>query len=568
MHQLIYTSCRPGMSLNGSGGYTVRAASPGLDQTWLAYAPHLARFDVGSSSRSPAHARFAFHRRQGVSFLAHSIGAVDFESRPASFTHALIDSSGQLGPTEAIGTWGSPFWSRADKKGTSELPVLEALPGDGTLNWATVRRHLQEGHFYAMVEFLLTAWLRKKALPIVLVADADKVASAIWLITRCLSPSAVCDLSFATQDHDPLTAGGAVIGYGGAIDTLPAATLKDRAWFDLSTGKCSDNEPNSTVQFICREARAGNWGAVDAFATCCSDLHIDGVEDMDLLHSVMHESYVCTQKELARAQHRPILLRWLLQDERHARVAVEILADGPDTTQPPTNTLVGLFSETLELKQLLVNTAMAQAAAALASQDVPRAEKLVGLCAGIKGAPGASMLWRRAVEQVEIERLAIEVRITPAERLLALGEASAERSLITRLLDVPHEALPVVLRCPARASLRAEACRAALDRTDAMTQATIEALASQPEVMGRLLRIARDPTAIARAVAAREPHAVLEILNADRAARSQVDFDALVDHVLKTRTVGVQELAGAGFTRYWGLLLQSPELLTYCQHTR
>lgn len=555
MLQLTYTSCRPSMSLNGSGGYTVRAASPKLDQAWLAHAPQLARYEV-SSSRGAAGARLAFHRRQNASIITHSLSVRDHESRLASFTHAVVDPTGQIGCIEAIGMWESPFWKCADDDGTTELPLVETLPANGVLDWPSLQQRLQDERFYAMAEFLLAVWLRRMGRPIVLLADAEPVAAAVWLLTRCLPASALGDLSFASQDHDPATAGVTVVGYGCATKSLPTQVLATRHWYDVRTGEHSGEGLESYAKFICREILAGRWHTIETFLGLCGEMHIDGADDIDLVHRVSHKSHVCTEQEILQAQARPAFLRWLLQDQRHAETAVTILARGATGAPQAVEALVASFSETPERTQTLVRSLLEQAALALAKQDLQRATYLIGLCGGIHGAPDPSALWQRAVEEVGADRLAIETRMGLAGVLNGLGAASALRTLVMRLLKVPFEELPVVLRCAAHASLKAEACRIAVDGSGAMTQATIKALSIQPDVLMQLLRIAADPTAIASVIAACEPASVFDILVVDRALRSRIDIDAVIDHALEAGQIDLRQLATINFSRYWAILLQ------------
>ena len=555
MHQLTYTSCRPGMSLNGSGGYTVRAASPKLDQAWVACAPQFARYDV-SSSKGAAGARLAFHRRQDATIVTHSLSVRDHESRPASLTHAVIDPTGQLGASEAIGMWESAFWKRADDDGTTELPRVETLPANGVLEWPSVQRRLQDERFYAMSEFLLSTWLRRHGRPIVLLACAEPVAAAVWLLTRCLPAPTLRDLSFASQDHDPATAGVTVVGYGRATKSLPTPVLAARHWFDLGTGERSGEGLEPYANFACREILAGRWHTVETFLGLCSEMRVDGTDDIDLVHRVIHESHVCTEQEIQQVWDRPRLLRWLLQDQRHAEIAVTSFARGATAAPRDGDALVAAFSETPERAQTLVGRLLGQASAALAQSDLQRAAHLVSLCGGTKGTPAPSALWSRAVGQVGIDALSIETRIGLAGVLKGVGIDSATRTLVAHLLSVPLEDVPVVLRCTAHASLKAEACRIAVDGSKTMTQATIKALASQPDVLMHLLRIAADPTAIACDIAASEPVTVLDVLVVDDAVHNRIDADAVIRCAVDVGKLDFRQLASTAFAQYWGLLLR------------
>lgn len=555
MHQLTYTSCRPGMSLNGSGGYTVRAASPKLDQAWVACAPQLARYEV-SSSKGGAGARLAFHRRQDAAIVTHSLSVRDHDSRPASLTHAVIDPTGQLGASDAISMWGSPFWQRADDGGTTELPWVASLPANGALDWPSVQRRLQDERFYAMSEFLLSTWLRRHGRPIVLLADAEPVAAAVWLLTRCLPAPTLRDLTFASQDHDPATAGVTVVGYGRATNSLPAPVLAARHWFDLGTRERSGESLEPYAHFACREILAGRWHTVEAFLGLCSDMDVYGTEAINLVHRVIHESHVCTEQEIQQVWERPRLLRWLLQDQRHAEIAVTTLARGTTAAARDADALVAAFSETPERAQTLVRGLLGQAGAALAQNDLQRAAHLVGLCGGTKGTPAPSALWSHVVGQVGINALLIETRIGLAGVLKGVGADSATRTLVAHLLTVSLEDVPVVLRCTAHASLKAESCRIAMSGSKAMTHATIKALASQPDVLMHLLRTAADPTAIACDIAASEPVAVLDVLVVDDAVRHRIDADAVIDYVVDVGKLDFRQLASTAFARYWGLLLR------------
>ncbi|MEX0776358.1 MAG: hypothetical protein WD042_11695 [Phycisphaeraceae bacterium] len=345
MLQLTYTSCRPGMSVSGSGGYTVRAASAKLDRAWLTSAPQLARYDVTTSPSCTAGARLAFQRRDSATLITHSVRVQDYEARSASFTHAIIDPSGTLGPADAVALWGSLFWKRADENGPMDLPILQTLPSDGLLIAANVQRHLQDERSYAMARFTLTAWLRRIGQPIILLADAEQVATVVWLLTRCLPPCALHELSFATQDHDPLTAGVAIVGCSRINGCLPPAARAGRSWFDWASGQSSGQQTAPCVEFICHNARAGNWQEVGAFASLCSDLQIDGLDEIDLVHRVLHESHICTREQFLEAQRRPALVRWLLEDARHVEVAVAAAT----SCAPADQTTLDLSRRLLEL---------------------------------------------------------------------------------------------------------------------------------------------------------------------------------------------------------------------------
>jgi len=555
MHQFTYTSCRPGRSLNGSGGYTVRAASAKTDHAWLTYAPHLARYDVTAPSASGTAPRLAFQRRNNAAIITHSLKVRDHDSRPASFTHAIIDTSGLLRPAAAIGMWGSRFWQCADADGTVELPSIDGLPLDGTISSGVVQRLLQEDRFHELGRFLLAAWLYRSNKPIVIMAQPDKVAAAIWLLANCVPPGAVRDLSFATQDHDPLTAAVAVAGFAGAGRSVPAAVTGHHHWFDLHTGESSPKHDSACSDFICDAARAGDWNAVTAFIARCDALEIADAAEIELLHRVMHESHVCTHAEILRLQHRPQVLRWMLEDARHAKAAISLFTSARAATNDGVRTLAGILSESAERRRQLIDTLLAQAGAALVAGDLSRAEYLVDTCSGITDAPAPSILWQRSLGQLELAQLDLVTRIRMADRLISVGVGPTGQSILNKLLDVPLEALSDVMRCRVRPSVKAEACRYAVQRSGALTQTTIDALVYQPEVLGPLLRTAPDPTAVASVVAVSGPRAVFEVLMTDRAARDRVDIGCVLDHMINSAPTTHRQLASPGFARYWTILV-------------
>lgn len=322
MFQLIYTSCRPGASLDGSGGYTVRAATLKTDPSWIAFAPRLARYEASGSINGTATPRLDCHRRDNATIISHSVGIRDHQSRPASFTHAVIDDSGTLTPKAAIEMWGSPFWQRADNGGPTALPALDSLGPTGELDWVSLGQCLGQESFRRMTEFLLTAWLGRKNQSIILLADAQQVAGAIWLLAHCLPAGVLKGLSFATQDHDPATAGAAVVGYDSMNRRLPPAALAGHYWFDARSGQCSDPAVEAYAHFACKEVLAGHWSDLEKFVAVCEAVAVQSLDQLDLLHRFCHQSHICTEKELLRLHDQPRLLRWLLRDPRHVPVAI------------------------------------------------------------------------------------------------------------------------------------------------------------------------------------------------------------------------------------------------------
>ena len=189
---------------------------------------------------------------------------------------------------------------------------------------------------------------------------------------------------------------------------------------------------------------------------------------------------------------------------------------------------------------------------ALLAGNLPQAERLIRLCAKTTGASG---LRQRAVERVGIERLPIDVRIGLAQMLSSQDVGEVVQAFVARLLDLPPEALPAVLRCTVPVLWKTDACCLAIGRTRTMGEAAIRALARQPEVLCQALSRVVDPTSLAGLVAAYEPCVVLDILAANTAIRSQIDVDAVVENALKSGVINLSQLATIESGRYWGMLL-------------
>jgi len=556
MFQLTYTSCKPGMSLDGSTGYTVRAASAGIEPVWLRVAPQLARFDTSVLSRTSESVRMMFHRKDGVSIAVRTQRTLDHDSRVASFTHAVIDPAGRLGPREAISAWESQFWKRNNDDQSVVLPGVDSLIAGETLNWTSLQQRLERPDFQLLARFVMSAWFSNPAGVVVFSTDAEAMAAAIWLLTYSVPPTMLADFSFATLDHDPAKAGVALAGSCAAPNANTKSTLGKRSWLNARTGECREVASGSYAGFVVSQTAAGNWKSIQAFLDHCEQLDVSDARDLDLLHRVSHESHVCTETELTQVQSRSKLLRWLLQDDRHARVAASLV--GLATTDPKVGAdITAALRENPARIDMLFASFLKRAAEEIRTGNVDAATHWIDLCVSNDRRCEASTLWRTVVERSNCAIMPVATRARIAAKLQAGACTQDSGGLVDQLLTFSGDELAELLRTPINGEMKAQACQLAISRQECLPSFVVELLSRQPQVMSRLLGIASDPVAIASQIAASNPSAVIELLCTDESLRGKVDLNAVLDHLSTKRSVLFESLLTPAVLRYWPVVLKS-----------
>lgn len=565
MYQLTYTSCKPGLSLNGSGGYTVRAASPGIDPLWLNRAPQLARYDIGVPSQGHSSARLAFQRHNGAAIATHTVRTVDHDVRVASFMHAVIDPKGQLGSIDAISAWGSPFWKCSNDESLPDLPKVDTLPAGDAMNWTRLQRWLAQPISGDMACFSLSAWLRYPERPIILLADNDTVAAVIWMLTHSLPSSLLRNFSFATHDSNPATAGMALVGYGSPSGRLPAAALSGRSWFNATTSAHTDNLTESYAEFVVQQAIAGQGTTVDDFVKQCEQLGIETADEMGLLYRVVHESYVCTEADLLNVQRRPNLLRLLLQEAQHVQVAVGLIGRLQTVDPQIDANLAAVFRESPERVNTLVDSLLSRAGEALRASNKQLALSCIELCTANDPKRNIPSLWRKLFGRTDYTVLSIEMRTWVAAQVYKGNGAADNQSLIEQLLTYDLTVIPEVLHLQIDRAIKVEACRLAIEQHGTLSAAAIEALSHQPDVLARLICIAADPIAVAVLVAAHDLAVLLDVIRSDDVLQRRISIETVLTQAAGRIAVPTDQLFTPRLARHWQTLIASshgPQLIS------
>lgn len=224
MKQFHFTYCQQGGSVNGRGGWQMRAVSPGLDETSIK--PYVRFIDYQKpeqASATDAPRRLALCTVQLPNgkrerLLAHSVfvGTEAGRMQDAFFSHAVLDLPDDFDGLDAIKRWGSGFWVEADRPGPIHLPEMSTiLPG--TLSAESTSRFLSDPVTRGWVESCLQAVLliterKPQSGQVFVVAPSAIIASMVHAIGLCLPPSLRPLLTFSTYERKPTDASNLLVG--------------------------------------------------------------------------------------------------------------------------------------------------------------------------------------------------------------------------------------------------------------------------------------------------------------------------------------------------------------------
>ena len=200
MKQLLYTSCEAGKSLDGAGGFQVRAASAGIGPErmraavrYMAYGlPDCIHPSQMAPSSSPV--RLAFLKTPELGpILCHSVsaGLDPTTRRPGNFfSHVLLDVPPAFTVAAAINTWESDSWRRADGPFEATLQDIEGIRATGSLTDEALGQFASSEHGRKMFSFVLAALLtREPDCRIFLAASSQDVAFCVLWTHAGLAPS-------------------------------------------------------------------------------------------------------------------------------------------------------------------------------------------------------------------------------------------------------------------------------------------------------------------------------------------------------------------------------------------
>ncbi|MCG8584876.1 MAG: hypothetical protein MI757_09215 [Pirellulales bacterium] len=361
MQQLFYTSCRAGQSVSGSSGFQVRAKGPSITgdklRAAIAYAGYAlpVTMQPDDNTWQTAPVRLAMLDTQDVGRIVCRsvyVGKDPETGRYGNFfTHMLLDVPEDMSAGRVMQSWESLAWQGSDDGGPTELPDLQRLPKNGTLDHSALSTLLQDEMQTELMRFLLSAYLSGQANQrIFLVAPATEIAICIYGLLMLLDPEEQRALTFSTYESEPLSCTARIVGtwFGesSGVELSSSCFHGSNVGFNPYTGKKSElQHAPEFVNFAIQELRKGQTHQIDKYRALCSKYGASDSATLDVVYRVQSTravtrltkqdaSQICRSPKLATqiaSKYQAYLnqcVTWAEDDEDFFDQTVDALASG------------------------------------------------------------------------------------------------------------------------------------------------------------------------------------------------------------------------------------------------
>lgn len=253
MQQLHYTSCVPGRSVSGRGGFQIRAASPELAADhqrnllgFLGYRLPIGYDDDTIAEQSPI--RLALLESVSGRCLVRSVPAGRDPTTQRSgnfFSHVLTGLPEDFTASDAASLIHAPFWVQGDGDYSNELPLLERFPS--LQNPFEVNYFEAKGR--ALLQFLALGVLGlRDGQRLFVVAEPDRIAWAVHALGHFFPRQFLRNVTFSTYEREPLSSPATIVGTwwrDATLDLEPFCYDGAGLGFNSITSKCSPLPPPS-----------------------------------------------------------------------------------------------------------------------------------------------------------------------------------------------------------------------------------------------------------------------------------------------------------------------------------
>jgi len=328
MKQLYYTSCRPGKSVSGCGGFQIRSVTPALGPEQRRSAIRHAGYqmpanmlDAATLADMPLRLALLDTPELGrVLYHTTYVGKDPSTGREGNvFSHVLIGVPATVTARSAILTLGNGDWICADGDFPTELPEIDRLSKADRWNDSGAVEFLAEEHHRTLLQFVLSAILTTASdQRIFVAAHGSTISWIVYCLTRILPEKMISDFTFSTFELDPLNARARLIGSWRGEHTqsdLPDACYNGSSvGYNPLTGRMSPLScPPRYVEFAIDCFANGDLEAIDEVLEACSVLDVSETQTLELVYRLRKQEDDLSDSEFREALQRPKLVRFALK---------------------------------------------------------------------------------------------------------------------------------------------------------------------------------------------------------------------------------------------------------------
>lgn len=468
MKQLYYTSCVPGRSASGQGGFQIRAASPSLTaerrRGLLSHVGYRLPCGFDEDTRpDDAPARLALLDTDSGRVLLRSgyVGRDPTTNRTGNFfSHVLADLPTDCDAVAAAQLFDAPFWVRSDGAGPIDLPELAALPSVAVPPQKLAGFAAEHGE---VIRFLFLGLL--SAAPhqrLFVVAHPEDVALAVIVVGRMLPPELRKGITFSTYEREPLSSPARIVGAYWRDATLDLeGTCYDGAGISLNTisGRSSPlPTPSPFAKFALEAIEQRREGDLAKFYSQCHDFPLVTPAALDLAFRLVQSGKEVTREEFVQTLAYPEMARgvcgrsgvvdqivqWGLQD---ATFRAQHFAAASRHVAPVSRLIAAIVRQVVTLS---------------AAQDFATARVTLDELPARAASDAVALVHDELARVVDRASLSDEAHFFLLPYLLQAKGASAEAR--DRWLYVPPARLPRLLDLPLTDADKLRACELSLAR--------------------------------------------------------------------------------------------------------
>jgi len=430
-------------------------------------------------------------------FLCHStcLGIDPATGRNGKFfSHVLLDVPAAFDAQQAIQSWGSPLWQRADQGGV-ELPEALSLPVSSTLDDQELARFLGQPAQRDLVQFVLTALLTTPPQTrIVIAAPAEVVARCVYGLTRALPPSLLEGFTFSTYERDPQGCPARLVGTCREDLDLNQAAGQGGVAYNTYTGSQSvlPSEP-PFVPFAVAALAERRPAALDEFHATWQRLGVKEPNLFELVYRLGRGSGTLTKEESQQVLHHATLCSWVAaRPDALGQFLEWALEDHAYATATFSRAVAALRQQPDRLARL-GHAVQERGLAALREGDLIRTRNALEALMPMVAPTRSAAVWSDLLNGIsDPETLPWEMRCYLLPRLARLGPQVVGEPL-QRWLNVSADRLATVLALDLPETWRLTAGLTCLRRDGEPSAEFARALAAHPPLVVAVLQ--QPPTA-------------------------------------------------------------------------